>query len=66
MNWQLLEKMGPIVFRIVKTIYEGLRDKVDDEEIRRRVADPSVILSEELDALRAAEDDLEDYIRTGH
>lgn len=65
MNWELLRKILPIAFKAAKEIYDGLKSGASNEEIRQRVASPSVILDDELDDLRSAEDDLEDYIKTG-
>lgn len=65
MNWALLTKALPTAIKVVRAIIEGFRDGASNEEIRQRVADPDLILDRELDELRAAQDDLEDYIRTG-
>ena len=65
MNWAILERMAPILMRVGREIYEALKDGADDEEIRLRVASPKVILKDELARLREAEDDLENFIRTG-
>lgn len=65
MNWALLAKALPTAIKIVRAMIEGLRDGASNEEIRKRIADPGLILDHELDDLRAAQDDLDDYIRTG-
>lgn len=57
--------VGNWVSRIAHVIAQALRDGVDDEEIRRRIADPGVILKSELDTLRAREASLRDYVDNG-
>jgi len=57
--------VGAWVMRIVNVIAEALRDGVDDEEIRRRISSPDVILKDELDKLRARKQSLQDFVETG-
>ena len=66
MNWEKLITKGlPIALKVIREVFDGIAQGRDNEEIRQRVADPSLILDEELDELRDAEDDLTDFIRTG-
>lgn len=65
MNWQLLEKGLPIAVRVLREVFAGLADGASNEEIRKRAASPDVILDDELDQLRDAEGDLDDYIKNG-
>jgi len=55
----------PLVIRILQAVFEGVRKNESDEEIRARVADPSVILADDLAKLRAAKDDIDDFIAGG-
>lgn len=55
----------PLVVRVVGAIAEGISKGETDEEIRRRVADPSVILADDLAKLRQSKDDLDDFVRNG-
>jgi hypothetical protein len=49
----------------VQAIVEGIGKGESNEEIRRRIARPDLILDAELDALRKGKSDLEDFIKTG-
>jgi hypothetical protein len=65
MNWDLLFKTLPMVVKVLREIIEGQKRGATNQEIRDRIASPDVILDEEMDALRDAEDDLGDFVRTG-
>ena len=65
MNWDLLFKALPLVGKILREIIEGQKRGATNQEIRDRIASPDVILDEEMDKLRDAEDDLDDFVRTG-
>lgn len=66
MSWdKVLTKGLPIAVKVLREVFEGIADGKNNEEIRARVADPSVILDEELDQLRDDEQDLLDFVRTG-
>lgn len=55
----------PLIVRILQAIFDGVRSNESDEEIRARVANPDVILAEDLAKLRRAKGDLDDYIARG-
>jgi hypothetical protein len=55
----------PLVTRVLQAIFDGIRNGESDEEIRRRVADPNVILASDLKRLRDARRDLDDYVERG-
>jgi hypothetical protein len=65
MNWDLLFKALPLVGKILREIIEGQKRGATNQEIRDRIASPDVILDEEMDELRDAEADLDDFVRTG-
>lgn len=66
MSWEkVLTKGFPIAVRVLREVVAALADGADNDEVRRRVAKPGVILDEALDQLRDDEDDLMDYIRSG-
>ena len=65
MNWALLGKMLPTAVKVMKEIVDGFKNGRSNQEIRDRIASSDLILDEELDDLRDAETDLEDFIRTG-
>ena len=65
MNWKLLEKLIPMGVRIIREIADGITNKRSPEEIRQRVASPDVILDDEIEELRDAEDDLRRFIDQG-
>lgn len=65
MNWDLLFKALPLVGKILREIIEGQKRGATNQEIRDRIASPDVILDEEMDELRDAEDDLKDFVRNG-
>lgn len=65
MNWPLLMKAAPMAMRMVRAVVEGVMNNESDEEIRKRASAPDVILREDLDDLRAARTDLDDYVRSG-
>ena len=60
-----LVEFVPLVVRVVAAIVDGISKGETDEEIRRRVADPSVILAADLAKLREAKDDLADFVENG-
>lgn len=62
---QILTQGMPLALRVLREVFGGLAEGADNEEIRKRVASPDVILDEELDQLRDDEEDLLDFVRTG-
>jgi hypothetical protein len=64
-SWTQLFKAVPTALKVIREIIEAARSGASNEEIRARIASPDVILDEELDELRAAKDDLDEFIRTG-
>lgn len=65
MNWDLVFKAIPLAIKVLREIIDGQKRGASNQEIRERIASPDVILDEEMDELRAAEDDLADFVRTG-
>lgn len=59
---EIILKWIPRIFKIVK---QAIDERASDEEIRRRIAAPDVILSSELDTLRSRKQELNDYIESG-
>ena len=65
MNWPLLLKLLPTAVKVLKEMVEGFKRGATNQEIRDRIASPDVILDDEMDELRDAEDDLDEFVRTG-
>lgn len=65
MNAETIKKALTIASRVAMEVIEGLRRKETNAQIRARIASRSTILDEEIDDLRAAQDDLDTYVRTG-
>lgn len=62
---ETIKIVGNWIMRIANVIAEALRDGVDDEEIRRRISSPDVILKDELDKIRARKNSLRDFVENG-
>lgn len=65
MDWDKLLKVLPIALNVAREVLNGLERGASNEEIRKRAADPSVLLDAELDKLRGDREDLKDFVRTG-
>lgn len=65
MNADTIKRALSIASKVALEIIEGLRHKESNAQIRARLASRDLILDDELDELRAAQDDLADYVRTG-
>lgn len=62
---KVLEIIITWIPRIVRVIRKAINEDASDEEIRRRIAAPDVILSSDLETLRGRKQDLNDYIESG-
>jgi len=63
--WAAILQAAPLAMKVVKAIVEGARDGASNEEIRQRIASKDLILDKELDDLRSAKADLDDFITGG-
>jgi len=51
--------------RLVDVVFKAIDEGATDAEIRKRIAEPDVILTADLQKLRAARKDIDDFITNG-
>lgn len=65
MNAEMVQKALSIASKVAMELLEGLQRNESNAEIRERIASRTLILDKEIDELRAAQNDLDTFVRTG-